>query len=186
VTTQYAAAAERRLTLLASVNGVIMSATPTIGRVMFAFVFLASAMEKWNDLRAGADAEVLRAVSPAIRIAKATVAENVGFNLCAMLPNDEFLVKCATLIEGLGAALFACGFALGAKLLILFTCAVTPVMHPFWRHLDEASLGNDAVLGVEMIMFFKNVALVGALVYYLGMRNELSEARERVKKLKTN
>ena len=49
----------------------------------------------------------------------------------------------------------------------------------FWTRVDEsAALGDEAALGIEMIMFFKNVALIGALVFWLGMRSELSEARE--------
>ena len=43
---------------------------------------------------------------------------------------------------------------------------------------ESAALGDEAALGIEMIMFFKNVALIGALVFWLGMRSELSEARE--------
>ena len=157
-----------------------MTATAALGRGLFSFLFIASALEKWRALRVdGADAPIMTSVAPALRAVKATIDRNAGVNLCATLPSDYVLVNVATAIELLGGALFACGFALGAKMLILFTLVVTPTMNPFWTRVDEsAALGDEAALGIEMIMFFKNVALIGALVFWLGMRSELSEARE--------
>ena len=106
----------------------------------------------------------------------------VGVDLCALLPSDHALVRAATVLELAGSALFACGYALGAKMLILFTLSVSLAMHPFWRSASEAAvLGDEATAGIEMIMFFKNIALVGALMFWLGMRSELSELREASK-----
>jgi uncharacterized membrane protein YphA (DoxX/SURF4 family) len=165
------------------VLGATMAATTALGRALFSFIFFASGLEKWRALRAhGADAALFHAVTPALRSLKSSINANVGVNLCALLPSDHALVRAATALELAGAALFACGFALGAKMLILFTLSVTFAMHPFWRSASEAAvLGDEATAGIEMIMFFKNIALVGALVFWLGMRSEMSELREASK-----
>jgi len=191
-----------------------MSLTAATGRGLFAFIFIASAVNKcvrddaststrsrfewdgiledsrarldandrWQSLRQGADAALMTSVTPALRIVKHAIATKAGFDLCALLPSDYALVRAATALELLGAALFAAGFAIGAKFLILFILIVTPVMHPFWMHASEAAIGNDAALGVEMIMFFKNVSLLGALVMFLGMHANEAEMREKFKK----
>ena len=160
-----------------------MAATTAIGRALFSFIFLASALEKWRALRAhGADAALFQSVTPALRSLKSSINANVGVDLCALLPSDHALVRAATVLELAGSALFACGYALGAKMLILFTLSVSLAMHPFWRSASEAAvLGDEATAGIEMIMFFKNIALVGALMFWLGMRSELSELREAAK-----
>lgn len=158
-----------------------MAVTAALGRTMFSFVFLAGALEKWRALRIdGADAAIVEAVAPALRAMKSSVSENVGVDLCSMLPSDYACVRIATAMELFGAALFTCGYALGAKMLLLFTLGVTPIVHPFWRRAAEGSaISDEASVGVEMIMFFKNLALAGALVFWLGMRSELAEERQR-------
>ena len=160
-----------------------MAVTAIIGSVLFSFVFILSALEKYRALRVdGADAAVVRAVAPALRAMKTIVNDNAGIDLCALMPSYYASVNIATWVELLGASLFACGYALGAKMLLLFTVCVTPIMHPFWRRAGEsASIEDEAAIGVEMIMFFKNVALAGALVFWLAMRSELSEERQRRK-----
>jgi HR-like lesion-inducing len=50
---------------------------------------------------------------------------------------------------------------------LIFTVSVTPVMHNFW----DLKEGSEAQL-TDMIMFFKNIALVGALLFYLGGKSK--------------
>ena len=52
---------------------------------------------------------------------------------------------------------------------------MTPIMHPFWRR-EEFSASRE----IETIMFWKNVALFGALVMHVGMSKE--EAKEEKEK----
>ena len=142
---------------------------------------IVSFRRRWQALRSGPDAVVMSSVTPALRLMKATINAKTGFDLCSVLPSDYALVRVATTLELLGASLFAAGFAIGAKFLILFLLIVTPVMHPFWVHTSEAAIGDEAALGVEMIMFFKNVALLGALVTFLGERASHAATREKLK-----
>ena len=61
-----------------------MAATTAIGRALFSFIFLASALEKWRALRAhGADAALFQSVTPALRSLKSSINANVGVDLCA-------------------------------------------------------------------------------------------------------
>ena len=86
-------------------------------------------------------------------------------------------VLVATLMELAGAALFVADFALGAKLLMLFILLVTPIMHPFWAAYPDAHTER----AVDMIMFFKNASLFGALLVYLEMKPTLEAMRPKLK-----
>jgi 4-hydroxybenzoate polyprenyltransferase len=52
----------------------------------------------------------------------------------------------------------------GEPVQLTFLGSVTPVMHAFWD-VDEDSMKQQ-----ETIQFFKNLMLVGALLFYLGMK----------------
>jgi putative oxidoreductase len=78
----------------------------------------------------------------------------------------------ATALEFLGGLLFVLGSDLGAKLLVLFLVPVTFIMHDFWSIKDTAS---QAYM-IEMIMFWKNAALCGALLVYLSLKHDLRQA----------
>ena len=140
-----------------------MGLTAFSGRCLFAVLFLASAVNKFNSLAEG-DAELMDMVSPRLRVAKAAFAAKTGMDPFLLI-GDRQLVTLATAIEFTGAALFVADFALGAKMLMLFILVVTPVMHPYWSHEP-----GSAEASVDMIMFFKNVSLFGALLFYGAMQ----------------
>lgn len=145
-----------------------MGATALVGRCMFAFVFLASSLNKLQTLSDPiAGAATLASIAPRLGAARALFRDKTGFPLWMVLPfTDRTLLTLAALTEGIGAALFIADSSLGAKMLMLFTLVVTPVMHPFWLNHDEGSAGYQ----VDMIMFFKNAALFGALLFWHGTR----------------
>ena len=78
----------------------------------------------------------------------------------------------ATALEFLGGLLFILGSDLGAKLLVLFLVPVTFIMHDFWSIKDTAS---QAYM-IELILCFKNIAMVGALLVYLSLKHDLRQA----------
>ena len=72
-------------------------------------------------------------------------------------------------VQSSGALLLAGGTALtlgmeraGGALAAAFLIGVTPVMHDFWRATDPNQKMND------MVNFYKNVALLGASLAFLG------------------
>jgi uncharacterized membrane protein YphA (DoxX/SURF4 family) len=88
------------------------------------------------------------------------------------LCQDKHYLAVATALEFLGGILFVLGSELGAKLLLLFLVPVSFIMHDFWTIKDTAS---QAYM-VEMIMFFKNVAMVGACLFFLSMKASVRKA----------
>lgn len=81
------------------------------------------------------------------------------------LPFIPLLYPATILLEGLGGALVAKGgrFAVPAALVLaVFTLATNLLFHQFW-----SLTGHEAVL--EISLFFKNVAIAGALIYVAAM-----------------
>jgi hypothetical protein len=152
-----------------------MGATATFGRVLFAFVFIASAVNKLSSLAEGG--EMLDSVSPRLAVARRALARKVGIDPL-FFASDGSLVLVATLMELTGAALFVADFALGAKLLMLFILLVTPIMHPFWAAYPDAHTER----AVDMIMFFKNASMFGALLVYLEMKPTLEAMKPKSKR----
>jgi len=89
--------------------------------------------------------------------------------------DDATIAMVGTIVEVLGSVLLMLNFTLGSKLLMVFVSCVTPIMHPFWRR-EEFSASRE----IETIMFWKNVALFGALAMHVGMSKE--EAKEEKEK----
>jgi putative oxidoreductase len=54
----------------------------------------------------------------------------------------------------------------GAQL--LFLIAVTPIMHDFWNASDK----DSAAALMDQINAFKNIALAGALLFFLAMKRD--------------
>jgi uncharacterized membrane protein YphA (DoxX/SURF4 family) len=154
-----------------------MGSTAFFGRFLFAFVFLASSVNKLLGL-SDPGVGVLDAVSPRLAVARESLSRKIGIDPL-FLVSDGWLVNCASLIELFGSLLFVLDFALGAKLLLLFTLCVTPVMHAFWRLDTETESAEQAV---EQIMFFKNAALAGALLVYLDMKPRVGGMRGKAKR----
>ena len=119
---------------------------------------------------------MLDSVSPRLAVARHALARKVGIDPL-FFASDGGLVLVATLMELAGAALFVADFALGAKLLMLFILLVTPIMHPFWAAYPDAHTER----AVDMIMFFKNASLFGALLVYLEMKPTLEAMRPKRK-----
>lgn len=53
---------------------------------------------------------------------------------------------------------------------LVFLLLVTPIMHDFWNIADASS----AAAMVDQVNFFKNVALAGALLFYLAMKRDIA------------
>jgi uncharacterized membrane protein YphA (DoxX/SURF4 family) len=80
-----------------------------------------------------------------------------------MIPNGHFLLILAMAIEAVGGlmVLFGVKPRFGAFLLLLFMVPTTILMHAFWMipPPDQA---------VQMIMFFKNISIMGGLLILLA------------------
>lgn len=95
---------------------------------------------------------------------------NVGVDFCVLFLSDYVLVRVVMVVEFVGFVFFVCGYVFGVKMLILFTLSVSFAMYSFWRSASEVVvLGDEVMVGIEMIMFFKNIVFVGVLMFWLGM-----------------
>jgi putative oxidoreductase len=65
------------------------------------------------------------------------------------------------LLGGLAVMLRLPGSSAAAITLAIFTLATNWFFHPFWRM-------DTSVRAVELSLFFKNVTIAGALLYYAG------------------
>ena len=158
------------------------------GRVLLASLFLFSGINKYHALVSAnsiSDFHVLEhSIAPRFaetRAALSSALANYGFSSekeimeQLLVLDDRTIATCGTIVEVLGSVLLTLNFTLGSKLLIMFVSCVTPIMHPFWRR-EEFSASRE----IETIMFWKNVALFGALVMHVGMSKE--EAKEEKEK----
>ena len=163
------------------------------GRAVLASLFLFSGMHKYHALvraNSTSDFHVLEhSIAPRFAETRAALSASLAKttqhlkrvysekeimeHLLAL--DDATIAMCGTIVEILGSVLLMLNFTLGSKLLMAFVSCVTPIMHPFWRR-EEFSASRE----IETIMFWKNVALFGALAMHVGMSKE--EAKEEKEK----
>lgn len=111
------------------------------GRILFSAIFLLSAPGHFSE-------------------------PSISFAVAKGLPMANVLVPLSGIVEFLGAVSIITGYKsrYGAWLLVLFLVPVTFVMHNFWTLTDPMQKQMD------MAMFMKNIALIGAslIIAYLG------------------
>ncbi|KAH7431579.1 hypothetical protein KP509_08G056200 [Ceratopteris richardii] len=156
-----------------------MGFTSFVGRVLFSAIFIFSAWHKITDF--GQDGGLaLKAMSPKIGLLKNHVA---SFGVAPPEVEIKYLLMVAIALEGLGGILFTLGINLGAYLLIIFLVVVTPIMHDFYNY-DVSS--SEYV--TQFTQFLKNLSLLGALLFFLGMKNYYAtkKSKKKITKSKTN
>ena len=141
-----------------------------IGRVCLSLVFLFSFVHKifnwdgsYNYLKEGISYWVSYTVNfPQIQ----RVVEQ-------MESLSPILLLMAAILEGLGGILVLLGVKVktGALLLILFLIPVTFICHPFWL----VSSGQEQL---QMVMFLKNIGILGGLFILVAQPMRKSSSRE--------
>lgn len=112
-----------------------------VGRVLFALIFMLSAMGHFSS-------------------------ETIGYAASRGVPLASVLVPFSGILSFVGGLSVALGYRarVGAWLLVLFLVPVNLMMHPYW------TLADPAAAQVDRIMFMKNVSMLGAalLLAYFG------------------
>mmetsp|Transcript_14394 Transcript_14394/g.40635 ORF Transcript_14394/g.40635 Transcript_14394/m.40635 type:complete len:147 (-) Transcript_14394:386-826(-) len=138
-----------------------------MGRMAFAFIFISSGLQKLQTFDQETGGPIVSdVVTPALE--KAYDAFSTAAPQPLPLKFEEitpyvpalFAVSCG--MEVFGGLLFIFGSRLGSILLAMFLLAVTPLMHNFW---DPAL--DEATKTAQMIHFFKNMSMFGAMLFYL-------------------
>ncbi|KAJ4731718.1 HR-like lesion-inducing protein-like protein [Rhynchospora pubera] len=157
-----------------------MSFVSFAGRVLFASVFLLSAYQEFNEF--GTDGgPAAKALKPKFNILTKHINSHLGV---ALPPIDMKHVIMATIaLKGLGGLLFILSSTVGAYLLVLYLAFITPVVYDFYNYDTDR---NEFVQ--LFIKFNQNLALFGALLFFIGMKNSIPKRASKKKgpKSKTN
>ncbi len=136
-----------------------MPAFISVGRFLFAILFIVSGALHLLDLSAITDAIAARVAVPADLAATVTQLEG-----SSGMPMARMLAIAAGVLELVGGLLIA--FNLGARvaavLLALFLIAATFYFHDFWNEAWPDARGN-------LIQALKNLALIGGLLLIAGI-----------------
>ncbi|RZC20940.1 uncharacterized protein LOC114406916 isoform X1 [Glycine soja] len=96
------------------------------------------------------------------------------------LPRMKFLVAGAIALKGLGGILFILSSSFGAFLLLLHQVITTPILYDFYNYHSE-----DKEFIQLFIKFTQNMALFGALLFFIGMKNSIPRRQPKKKAAKT-
>ncbi|KAL6343658.1 hypothetical protein AAG906_025023 [Vitis piasezkii] len=148
-----------------------------VGRVLFASVFILSAWQEFNEF--GVDGgPAAESLAPKLDVFSKHVSANVG----VQVPEVEIknLVAASIALKGLGGLLFIFGSSLGAHLLLLHQAIVIPILYDFYNY--DVDKKEFVVL---FLKFTQNLALFGALLFFIGMKNSMPRRQLKKKAPKT-
>ncbi|XP_062167933.1 uncharacterized protein LOC133874111 [Alnus glutinosa] len=148
-----------------------------VGRVLFASVFILSAYQEFNDfgVDGGPAAKYLR---PKFSVFSNHVLSQTGLQVPEV--QIQQLVAAALALKGIGGLLFIFGSSLGAYLLLLHQAITTPILYDFYNYDVEKKEYTQLFL-----KFTQNLALFGALLFFIGMKNSMPRRQMRKKAPKT-
>ncbi|XP_076890659.1 uncharacterized protein LOC143541827 [Bidens hawaiensis] len=148
-----------------------------LGRVLFVSVFAFSAWQEYNQF--GVDGgSAAKALTPKYNVFSKHFATHTGFQI----PDFEikFLVAGAIALKAIGSLLFVFGSTIGALLLILHQLIATPILYDFYNYdIEEKEFLQ------LFIKFTQSLALLGALLFFVGMKNSIPRRSSTKKAVKT-
>ncbi|XP_076917122.1 uncharacterized protein LOC143577061 [Bidens hawaiensis] len=151
-----------------------------LGRLLFVSVFALSAWQEYNQF--GADGgSTAKALTPKYNVFSKHFATHTGFQIPAF--EIKFLVAGAIALKAIGSLLFVFGSTTGALLLILHQVIATPILYDFYNYdIEEKEFLR------LFIKFTQSLALLGALLFFVGMKNSTPRrsSTKKAAKTKTN
>ncbi|XP_028758336.1 uncharacterized protein LOC114735170 [Neltuma alba] len=148
-----------------------------LGRVLFASVFILAAYQEFNEY--GVDGgPAAKALRPKFDAFTHRVHSHAGFQLPEI--DIKYLVAGAIALKGIGGLLFIFGSTFGAVLLLLHQMIATPILYDFYNYDNEGKEFNQL-----FIKFTQNMALFGALLFFIGMKNSIPKRQPKKKAPKT-
>ncbi|KAJ4722644.1 HR-like lesion-inducing protein-related [Melia azedarach] len=134
-----------------------------LGRVLFASLFILSAWQMFNDF--GVDGgPAAKELIPKLAVAKKHISSLLG----VAVPDIEIrhIVATAIFLKGIGGILFVIGNTFGAFLLLVYLVFTTPLLYDFYNYSPK-----DSEFDPLLNEFLQSVALFGALLFFIGMKN---------------
>ncbi|KAK8494163.1 hypothetical protein V6N13_025196 [Hibiscus sabdariffa] len=149
-----------------------MAVASFVGRVLFASVFILSAWQEFNEF--GVDGgPAAKTLKPKFNVFSKSVTSHTGLEVPEF--DIKYLVAAAVAFKGVGGLLFIFGSTMGAYLLALQQVIVTPILYDFYNY-DTEKKDYEQLFS----KFSQNLALLGALLFFIGMKN--SSPRRQLKK----
>ncbi|KAL6548314.1 hypothetical protein OROGR_008735 [Orobanche gracilis] len=151
-----------------------------LGRLLFVSVFVLSAYQEFNEFGSdgGPAAKNLR---PKFSIFSKHVTAQTGLQI----PHVEMkhLILGAIIMKALGSFLFVFGSSFGASILLLHQAISAPILYDFYNY--DADKKEFIQLFVK---FTQSLALLGALLFFIGMKNSMPmrSSKKKATKAKTN
>ncbi|XP_042377805.1 uncharacterized protein LOC121976751 [Zingiber officinale] len=147
------------------------------GRVLFASVFLLSVYQEFIEF--GVDGgPAAKLLAPKYN----TFVNHITSHLGLKVPEVDMkhIVSAAIALKGLGGLLFIFSSSFGAYLLLLYLTFATPILFDFYNYdIQRPEF-------VELFSkFTQNLALFGALLFFLGMKNSITKRHSKRKAPKT-
>lgn len=122
-------------------NNTVKEWSPLVGRVLISAIFLMSGLTKISGF-----------------------AGTAGYMASKGIPLANIALVLTIIIEVGGAVMIILGYKarLGAAALLLWMIPVTAIFHNFWAAAEAAKQ-------MEMIMFMKNLGLMGGMLVIIGL-----------------
>ncbi|KAK9068176.1 hypothetical protein SSX86_012288 [Deinandra increscens subsp. villosa] len=148
-----------------------------LGRLLFASLFILSAWQMFNDF--GDDGgPAAKELDPQITSIQRFLATKIGNGVPKI--DVKHVVLASMALKGLGGILFVFGSTTGAYLLMYHLLLITPLLHDFYDYeMDDPRFHR------LLADFVQNIALLGALLFFIGMKNVLPRKSMKRKHLKT-
>ncbi|KAL7105437.1 hypothetical protein ABFS83_07G043100 [Erythranthe nasuta] len=151
-----------------------------LGRLLFVSVFILSAYQEFNEF--GVDG------GPAAKNLKSKFSvftKHVTSQTGIQVPHVDMkhLILGAIVMKALGSFLFLFGSSFGASILLLHQAIAAPILYDFYNH--DADKKEFTELFVK---FTQSLALLGALLFFIGMKNSIlrRSPKKKATKAKTN
>ncbi|KAL8515731.1 hypothetical protein ACS0TY_014422 [Phlomoides rotata] len=151
-----------------------------LGRLLFVSVFVLSAYQEFTEF--GVDGgPAANNLKPKFSIFSKHVTAQTGI----VVPHVDMkhLILGAIITKALGSLLFVFGSSFGAFLLLLHQAIASPILYDFYNY--DADKKEFTQLFVK---FTQSLALLGALLFFIGMKNSMPRrsSKKKATKAKTN
>ncbi|KAI7744597.1 hypothetical protein M8C21_001725 [Ambrosia artemisiifolia] len=148
-----------------------------LGRLLFASLFILSAWQMFNDF--GNDGgPAAKELAPKISAIQRFLVAKIGNGVPKI--DVKHVVLASMALKGIGGILFVFGSTTGAYLLMYHLLLITPLLHDFYNYESDDSRFHPLLAD-----FVQNLALLGALLLFIGMKRVVPRKSMKKKHLKT-
>ncbi|XP_047951081.1 uncharacterized protein LOC125196562 [Salvia hispanica] len=150
------------------------------GRLLFVSFFALSAYQEFNEF--GVDGGP---AAKSLKLKYDVFSKHVTTQTGIQFPHVDMkhLILGAIIMKSLGGLLFVFDSTFGAAILLLHQAISTPILFDFYNYEADKKEFNQL-----FVKFTQGLALLGALLFYIGMQNSLQRRspKKKATKAKTN